>query len=141
MEFSWATISFIDIGLLSFGVVAIASGWIVKRQSDKQYNALQQQYSTLQQNFRSFQSTADQRYNTLQIEHNTLHEQYNTLQQENETLRAENADLRTGLDAVTREHKALQAAFDHFRGRYDELTERLIPLFEQLAREKLQGQF
>ena len=31
MEFSWATISFIDIGLLSFGVIAIASGWIKKK--------------------------------------------------------------------------------------------------------------
>ena len=85
MEFSWATISFIDIGLLSFGVIAIASGWIVKRQLDKQYNALQGQYTTLQG-----------QYTILQEEHTTLQGQYTILQEEHTTLQQEHTTLQTG---------------------------------------------
>ena len=116
MDFSWATINFIDIGILSFGVIAVATGWIVKKREDQRYNALQQEFS-------NFQSAADQRYNTLQQEH--------------EILKEENATLRAGLDALTREHKALQTAHDRLSGRHAELVERVMPVFEILAREKL----
>ena len=61
MDFSWATISLIDIGLFSFGVVAVATGWMVKKREDQRYNTLQAQYETLQH------------------EHETLRGQYGTL--------------------------------------------------------------
>lgn len=130
MDFSWATISLIDIGIFSFGVIAAATGWIVKKREDQRYNALheehknlQQQYDTLQQEFSNFQSAADQRYNALQQEH--------------EILKEENATLRAGLDALTSEQKALQTAHDRLSGRHAELVERVMPVFEILAREKL----
>ena len=130
MDFSWATISLIDIGIFSFGVIAAATGWIVKKREDQRYNALyeehknlQQRYNALQQEFSNFQSAADQRYNALQQEH--------------EILKEENATLRAGLDALTREHKALQTAHDRLSGRHAELVERVMPVFEILAREKL----
>ena len=152
MDFSWATISLIDIGIFSFGVIAAATGWIVKKREDKRYNALQsaadQRYNALQQEFSNFQSAADQRYNTLQQEHENLQQEfsnfqsaadqrYNALQQEHEILKEENATLRAGLDALTREHKALQTAHDRLSGRHAELVERVMPVFEILAREKL----
>ena len=130
MDFSWATISLIDIGIFSFGIIAAATGWIVKKREDQRYNALyeehknlQQRYNALQQEFSNFQSAADQRYNALQQEH--------------EILKEENATLRAGLDALTREHKALQTAHDRLSGRHAELVERVMPVFEILAREKL----
>ncbi|MDE0465943.1 MAG: hypothetical protein OYL97_02705 [Candidatus Poribacteria bacterium] len=184
MDFSWATISLIDIGIFSFGVIAAATGWIVKKREDKRYNALQQElidlqsaadqrYNTLQQEFSNFQSAADQRYNVLKQEHENLQQEfsnfqsaadqrynvlkqehenlqqefsnfqsaadqrYNALQQEHEILKEENATLRAGLDALTREHKALQTAHDRLSGRHAELVERVMPVFEILAREKL----
>ncbi|MCY3548953.1 MAG: hypothetical protein OXH39_00725 [Candidatus Poribacteria bacterium] len=128
MDFSWATISLIDIGIFSFGIIAAATGWIVKKREDQRYNALyeehknlQQRYNALQQEFSNFQSAADQRYNALQQEH--------------EILKEENATLRAGLDALTREHKALQTAHDRLSGRHAELVERVMPVFEILARE------
>ncbi len=141
MDFSWATISLIDIGIFSFGVIALATGWIVKKREDKRYNALQQELIDLQ-------SAADQRYNALHEEHGNLQEEfsnfqsaadqrYNALQQEQEILKEENATLRAGLDALTREHKALQTAHDRLSGRHSELVERVMPVFEILAREKL----
>ena len=152
MDFSWATINFIDIGILSFGVIAVATGWIVKKREDQRYNALQQelidlqsaadqQYNALQQEFSNFQSAADQQYNALQQEFSNFQsaadQRYNALQQEHEILKEENATLRAGLDALTREHKALQTAHDRLSGRHAELVERVMPVFEILAREKL----
>lgn len=159
MDFSWATISLIDIGIFSFGVIAAATGWIVKKREDKRYNALQQKfidlqsaadqrYNTLQQEFSNFQSADDQRYNALQQQHENLQQKfsnfqsvddqrYNALQQEQKILKEENATLRAGLDALTREHKALQTAHDRLSGRHAELVERVMPVFEILAREKL----
>ena len=116
MDFSWATINFIDIGILSFSVIAVATGWIVKKREDQRYNALQQEFS-------NFQSAADQRYNALQREHAALKE--------------ENATLRSAVDALTTEQKALQSAHDRLAGRHAELVERVMPVFEILAREKL----
>lgn len=69
MDFSWATISFIDIGIFSFGIVAVATGWLVKKRGDKRYNALQE------------------RHNALQQAHNALLEQHYALQQEFRDLR------------------------------------------------------
>ncbi len=181
MDFSWATISLIDIGIFSFGVIALATGWIVKKREDQRYNALHEEHENLQQEFSNFQSAADQRYNALHEEHenlqeefsnfqstsdrryntlqeeseeqyNTLQEEwigryntlkaewegrYNALQQQQEILKEENATLRAGLDALTREHKALQTAHDRLSGRHAELVERVMPVFEILAREKL----
>ena len=52
-------------------------------------------------------------------------------------LAAENATLRAALEAVTTELKALQSAHDRLVGRHDEMVERVMPVFEILAREKL----
>ncbi len=166
LEFSWATITLIDIGVLSVSVLGL---WWLKNQVDryktlseeleKRYNTLHREHETLQQEnnalllthenlqqeFSNFQSTSDRRYNTLQEEseerYNTLQEEwigrYNALQQEQEILKEENATLRAGLDALTREHKALQTAHDRLSGRHAELVERVMPVFEILAREKL----
>ena len=144
LEFSWATITLIDIGVLSISVLGL---WWLKNQVDryktlseeleKRYNTLHREHETLQQEhntllltyenlqqeFSNFQSAADQRYNALQ--------------QQQEILKAENATLRAGLDALTREHKALQTAHDRLSGRHAELVERVMPVFEILAREKL----
>lgn len=137
LEFSWATISLIDIGVLSISVIGL---WWLRNQVDrykalseeldKRYNALQQEHITLQQEFRTFQSAADRRYNALQEAHDALLNQHNTLQEENAT-------LQTGLDVIAREQKALQTSHDRLSGRYDELVERVMPVFEVLAREKL----
>jgi len=169
MDFSWATITFIDIGIFSVSVIALATGWLVSKRADKRYNALQQEYGSLQQRheslqkehenlqkehenlqreFSNFQSAADQRYNALQQEHGSLQQEfsnfqsaadqrYNALQQEHEALKEENATLRSAVDALTREQKALQSAHDRLSGRHDELVERVMPVFEILAREKL----
>ena len=177
LEFSWATITLIDIGVLSVSVLGL---WWLKNQVErykalseeleKQYNTLHREHETLQQEhntvlltyenlqqeFSNFQSAADRRYNTLQKEseerYNTLQEEwigryntlkaewegrYNALQQQQEILKEENATLRAGLDALTREHKALQTAHDRLSGRHAELVERVMPVFEILAREKL----
>ena len=123
MDFSWATITFIDIGIFSLGVIAVATGWFVQKREAQRYNTLQREYESLQQELSNFQSAADQRYNALQ--------------QEYESVKKENATLRAGLDALTREHKALQTAQDRLSGRHDELVERVMPVFEILAREKL----
>ena len=144
LEFSWATITLIDIGVLSVSVLGL---WWLKNQVDeyktlseeleKRYNTLHREHETLQQEhnalllthenlqqeFSNFQSAADQRYNALQ--------------QQQEILKEENATLRAGLDALTREHKALQTAHDRLSGRHAELVERVMPVFEILAREKL----
>ena len=159
MDFSWATISLIDIGIFSFGLVAVATGWLVKRRENQRYNALRaeheslqrefssfqsaadQRYSVLQEEFSSFQSAADQRYSVLQEEFSSFQsaadQRYNAIQKEHEILKEENATLRVGLDALTREHKALQTAHDRLSGRHAELVERVMPVFELLAREKL----
>ena len=113
--------------------------------ADQQYNALQQQQEILkeenQQEFNNFQNAADQRYNALQQEFSNFQsaadQRYNALQQQQEILKEENATLRAGLDALTREHKALQTAHDRLSGRHAELVERVMPVFEILAREKL----
>ena len=177
MDFSWATISLIDIGIFSFGLVAVATGWLIKRRENQRYNALRaeheslqrefssfqsaadqrysvlqeefssfqsaadQRYSVLQEEFSSFQSAADQRYSVLQEEFSSFQsaadQRYNAIQKEHEILKEENATLRVGLDALTREHKALQTAHDRLSGRHAELVERVMPVFELLAREKL----
>ena len=148
MDFSWATISLIDIGIFSFGVVALVTGWFVKKREDERYNALQAEHESLQREFSSFQSAADQRYNALQREYGSLQQEfssfqsaadqrYNALQREHEALKEENATLRSAVDALTTEQKALQSAHDRLSGRHDELVERVMPVFEILAREKL----
>ena len=54
LEFSWATISLIDIGVLSISVIGL---WWLKNQVDR-YKALSEEL--------------DKRYNALQQEHTTL---------------------------------------------------------------------
>ena len=162
LEFSWATITLIDIGVLSISVLGL---WWLKNQVnqyktlseelEKRYNTLHREHETLQQEhnaqlltyenlqqeFSNFQSAADQQYNALQQEFSNFQsaadQRYNALQQEHEILKEENATLRAGLDALTREHKALQTAHDRLSGRHAELVERVMPVFEILAREKL----
>lgn len=116
MDFSWTTISLIDIGLFSFWAVILVTQWLAKKQIDQQYNVLQQEFSDPH-------SVTDWRYEAPQAEH--------------EILKKENATLRAELDVLTREHKALQTAHDRLSGRHDELVERVMPVFEVLAREKL----
>lgn len=141
MDFSWATISLIDIGIFSFGIVALVTGWFVKKREDERYNALRVEHESLQREFSSFQGAADRRYNALQEEFSSFQSaadrRYNALQKEHEILKEENAALRAGLDALTREHKALQTSHDRLSGRHAELVERVMPVFEILAREKL----
>ena len=166
MDFSWATITFIDIGIFSLGIIAVATGWLVRKREGQRYNALQREYGSLQQEFSSFQSAADGRYNALQEEfssfqsaadgrYNALQQEhvnlqrefssfqsaadqrYNALQREHEALKEENATLRSAVDALTTEQKALQSAHDRLSGRHAELVERVMPVFEILAREKL----
>ena len=162
LEFSWATITLIDIGVLSISVLGL---WWLKNQVDqyktlseeleKRYNTLHREHETLQpehnalllthenlqQEFSNFQSAADQQYNALQQEFSNFQsaadQRYNALQQEQVLLKEENATLRAALDALTREHKALQTAHDRLSGRHAELVERVMPVFEILAREKL----
>lgn len=116
MDFSWTTISLIDIGLFSFWAVILVTQWLAKKREDKRYNALQQEFS-------DSYSVPDWRYDAPQAEH--------------EILKKENATLRAGLDALITEQKALQSAHDRLSGRHDELVERVMPVFEILAREKL----
>ncbi len=116
MDFSWTTISLIDIGLFSFWAVILVTQWLAKKREDKRYNALQQEFSD---------------------SHSVTDWQYDAPQAEHEILKKENATLRAGLDALTREYKALQSAHDRLSGRHDELVERVMPVFEILAREKL----
>ena len=141
MDFSWTTISLVDIGLASFWGVIVATGWIAKKHADRRYNVLQQKFS-------HSHSAVDQRYNALQQEHVNLQrefssfqsaadQRYNALQREHEALKEENATLRSMVDALTTEQKALQSAHDRLAGRHDELVERVMPVFEILAREKL----
>ena len=63
LEFSWATISLIDIGVLSISVIGL---WWLKNQVDR-YRALSEELDT--------------RYNTLQQEHNTLQQTHEVLQE------------------------------------------------------------
>ena len=149
--FSWATITVIDIGVLSLSVIGL---WWLKNQVEryrglaealeKQNNALQQKYETLQQEhntllltyenlqqeFRNFQSTSDRRYNTLQ---EASEAQYNELQEEHNALKAENETLRAGLDAITKEHKILERKYDTMAGRYQEISDKFTLILEKLA--------
>lgn len=97
MDFSSTTISLVDIGIFSFWGVIVATGWLAKKHADRRYNVLQQKFSPSD-------SAADRPYDTLQEEHASL--------------KKENATLRAGLDALTREHKALQTAHDRLSGRH-----------------------
>ena len=135
MDFSIFTTTLIDIGVFSIGGISVSliCLWQLRKQAakhqlqngelERRYTILQEEYNTLQQAFSNFQSAADQRYNALQQEH--------------EALKEENAALRVAVDALTTEQKTLQAAHDHLSGRHDELVERVMPVFEVLAREKL----
>ena len=98
---------------------------------------MQQEHITLQQEFRTFQSTADRRYNALLDQHNALQEAHDALLNQHNTLQEKNATLQTALDVVAKEQKTLQTSHDRLPGRYDELVERVMPVFEILAREKL----
>ena len=137
MEFSFVTIALIDISVLSICLITL---WWLKKQVDRykvlseetkeqydtvlgQHNTLQEahgvlltQHDALLEEFRVFQSAADRRYNTM---------------------KEENATLRSAVDALTTEQKALQSAHDRLAGRHAELVERVMPVFEILAREKL----
>lgn len=149
MDFSIFTTTLIDIGVFSIGGISISliCLWQLRKQaakyqlqrdeserrytvlqeqhdeSERRYTVLQERYNALQEEFSSFQSAADRRYNALQKEH--------------EILKEENATLRSAVDALTTEQKALQSAHDRLSGRHAELVERVMPVFEILAREKL----
>ncbi len=45
MDFSWTTISLIDIGLFSSWAVILVTQWLAKKREDKRYNVLQQEFS------------------------------------------------------------------------------------------------
>ena len=153
--FSWATITLIDIGVLSLSVIGL---WWLKNQVDeyralseelkKQNNALQQKYETLQQEhntlllthenlqqeFRNFQSTSDRRYNTLQeaseAQYNELQkeweERYNTLQEASE---ARYNELRKEWET---RYNTLQEASE---AQYNELQEKWEAQYNELQEE------
>lgn len=137
LEFSWATISLMDIGVLSISVIGL--WWLKNRvdgyrtlseELDKRYNARQQEHTTLQQEFKNFQSPADRRYNALRQESEV---RYNTLQEGYNVLKAENGTLRSGLEAITKEHKALERTCDTMAGRYQEISDKFTLILEKLA--------
>ena len=140
MEFSFASITLIDVGVLSLSIIGL---WWLKNQVVRYktlseeldtrcntlqqkhdalqqiHEALQQEFAALQQEFSAFQSAADRRYNTLQ-------EEYDTLKTESDV-------LRTGLETITMEHKRLERTCDTMAGRYQEIRDKFTLILEKLA--------
>lgn len=130
LEFSWATISLMDIGVLSISVIGL---WWLKNQVDG-YRTLSEEldkrYNARQQEFKNFQNPADRRYNALRQESEV---RYNALQEGYNVLKAENGTLRSGLEAITKEHKALERTCDTMAGRYQEISDKFTLILEKLA--------
>ena len=144
MDFSFMTVTFIDIGVLSISMLGL---WMLKRRGDrleralrtsesrydslqevhilleKKHEALQQQHEALQEEFKIFQSTADRRYNALQTE---SERQYKELQVKNNALH----EASTNQGVVIEE---LKEGFYELRGRYNELSEKLLPMLNQVV--------
>ena len=76
------------------------------------------------------QEESEERYNTLKAE---WERQYKVLQEEQNALKAENETLRTGLDAITKEHKILERKYDTMAGRYQEISDKFTLILEKLA--------
>lgn len=137
LEFSWTTISLMDIVMLSISIIGL---WWLKNhvdgykalseELDERYNTCQQEHATLQQEFRTFQSPADLRYNALRQESEA---RYNTLEKEHNVLKAENRTLRSGMEAITKEHKALERTCDTMAGRYQEISDKFTLILEKLT--------
>lgn len=108
MNFSWITLSGIDIGVLSISLIGL---WIFKKWADKRLEAQKMEYNSLKAEFKAFQSASDQRYAALQ--------------KENKFLRKEVARQAEEIDE-------LKQAFYGLKGRYDELKELLNRLIAKL---------
>lgn len=126
MNFSWITLSGVDIGVLSISLIGL---WILKKWADKrleaqkeahkvEYNSLREEYNSLQEEFKAFQSASDRRYAALQAE--------------NEELKKENKFLRKEVTRQADEIDELKQAFYGLKGRYDELKELLNRLIAKL---------
>ena len=158
MDFSFMTVTFIDIGVLSISMLGL---WMLKRRGDRleralktsesrydslqeaytlfekkhealqqkhealqqKHEALQQEHEVLQQELKVFQSTADRRYNTLQTE---SERQYKELQAENNALH----EVSSKQVVVIEE---LKEGLYELRGRYNELSEKLLPMLNQVV--------
>lgn len=126
MNFSWITLSGVDIGVLSISLIGL---WVLKKWADKrleaqkeahkvEYNSLREEYNSLQEEFKAFQSASDRRYAALQAE--------------NEELKKENRFLRKEVARQADEIDELKQAFYGLKGRYDELKELLNRLIAKL---------
>ena len=138
MDFSFFNVTFIDIGVLSIGIMGL---WHFKRQADKRYRALNEKW---EEKYKTLQQASEKRYDTLQQEHSTfqqvadkrytaLSKQYDTLQQEHSTFQ-QVADKRyTALskqyDTLQQQYTELELALSKLQGRYEELREMVERLF------------
>ena len=122
LEFSWATITLIDIGVLSISVIGL---WWLKNQVDrykalseeleKRYNTLQQEHTTLQQ----AHETIQQEHTTLQQAHETIQQEHTTLQQAHETIQQEHTTLQQAHETIQQEHITLKQEFRTFQSTAD----------------------
>ena len=165
MDFSFMTVTFIDVGVLSISMLGL---WMLKRRGDRldralktsesrydslqeaytlfekkhealqqehealqqkhealqqEHETLQQRHEALQQELKAFQSTADRRYNTLQTE---SERQYKELQAENNALHEVSAKQVVVIEE-------LKEGLYELRGRYNELSEKLLPMLNQVV--------
>ena len=144
-EFSWATLSIIDIGVLSISIIGL---WWLKNQVERykalseelerRYNALQQEHITLQQGHETLQQehiTLQQGYETLQQEHTTLQQGHEMLRQEHTTLQQEfpNFSKHGGSEiySLLNQHNALQEAHSILLNQHNALQEAHDALLNQ----------
>ena len=93
-EFSWATLSLIDVGVLSISMLGL---WWLKNQVDR--------YKTLSEELERRYRTLQQEYETLKHEHETLKHEHITLQQE----------YRTFQSSADRRYSVLQERYERTR--------------------------
>ena len=120
MDFSWLTITFVDIGLLSIGGLAL---WLQKRRTDRlleqaaqQHSELQAAHNTLKEDSDRLLKAAGQRYSELQATYDTLkadsNQQYRDLQSASDRryaeLQAEYLTLQEGYKSLQEENEALR---------------------------------
>ena len=129
MDFSFMTITFIDIGLLSISILGL---WMLKRRGDRLEQALktaESRYDSLQETYTHLEKKHDvleqkheallQTHITLEQKHEALLQTHITLEQKHEALLQKYITLEQKHEALLQEHVALQEEFKIFQSTAD----------------------
>lgn len=136
MDFSWITVTGLDIGLLTVGVVGL---WQMRKRYKRlqaEFNTYRQaaelRYDNLQAAFNAEQQAADSRYEELQAAFNayqgTANLQYKELRKENDVLRAD-------LQAAELRHREFQSRSDLRYNLLEQVNRNLVAELDGVKKE------